>query len=208
MEDPDGPPDSQGSRRSKTRGGGQHVADRGRPKKRPFEKGKKGPYAKKGGKPEGSERIPKEGAGMFVLDKGNVGILRQEDNQFLSCKRDIFVPKHLIQRWKLRDGMMVKGRISRGQKHKFQLVDVAEIDGKEPKAWLRTTPFKNLTSVDPDFHYAVGDVTEDVSMRIMDILAPVGRGQRGLLVAPPKSGKTTILRSFAKASKRATPTCT
>lgn len=195
--DPELPPDPVDERSDADEESGE--GRRSRSRKRSKEDGR-GPRSRpKGGSSKDKpERIPKEGEGMFVLDKGNVGILRQADNQYLSCKRDIFVPKHLIQRWKLRDGMMIKGRISRGQKHKFQLVDIAEIDGKEPKAWLRTTPFKNLTSVDPDFHYAVGDITGDVSMRIMDILAPVGRGQRGLLVAPPKSGKTTILRSFAK----------
>ncbi len=207
VEDPEMPPERGKSRRRKE--GGAPEGKRPRPKRRGGDEGRPrkhgGPGKKGAGSQEHSERMPKEGAGMYVLDKGNVGILRQEDNQYLSCKRDIFVPKHLIQRWKLRDGMMVKGRISRGQKHKYQLVDVAEIDGKEPKAWLRTTPFKNLTSVDPDFHYAVGDITEDVSMRIMDILAPVGRGQRGLLVAPPKSGKTTILRSFAKGMEEGYP---
>jgi len=142
---------------------------------------------------------------MFVLDKGNVGVLRQEEDEFLPSKREIFVPKHLIQKWKLRDGMLVKGRLSRGQQHKFQLVDVEEVDGKHPKEWLRTMPFKNLTSIDPDFHYAVGDIHGDVSMRILDILAPVGRGQRGLIVAPPRSGKTTLMRAFAHAIETGYP---
>jgi transcription termination factor Rho len=142
---------------------------------------------------------------MFVLGKGDVGVLRSEEDGFIASKREVFVPKPLITRWRLRDGMMVTGRVARGQKHKYQLVDVAEVDGKPPKEWLRTTPFKNLTSIDPDFHYAIGDITKDVSMRIMDILAPVGRGQRGLIVAPPRSGKTTLMRSFAKGIEEGYP---
>ena len=142
---------------------------------------------------------------MFVLGKGNIGVLRTAEESYLPSKRDVFVSKQLIQRWRLRDGMYVTGRISRGQQHKYQLVDVADIDGKAPKEWMRTTPFKDLTSIDPDFHYATGDITKDVSMRIMDILAPVGRGQRGLIVAPPRSGKTTLMRNFAKGIEEGYP---
>jgi transcription termination factor Rho len=59
--------------------------------------------------------------------------------------------------------------------------------------------FKQLTSIDPDFHYAVGDVQGDVSMRVLDVVCPVGRGSRGLIVAPPRSGKTILMRKFANA---------
>lgn len=142
---------------------------------------------------------------MFVYDKGKMGQLVLEANQFLPSKDDIFVAKHLIQSCKLHEGMMVRGRLTRGQKQKYQLAEVLEVDGKEPRAWKNSTAFKNLTSIDPDFHYAVGDATGDVSMRILDLLAPIGRGQRGLLVAPPRSGKTTIMRSFAAGIEKAYP---
>ena len=63
---------------------------------------------------------------------------------------------------------------------------------------MRNAPtFKRLRSIDPDFHYAVGDITDDVSMRIVDLLCPIGRGQRGLIVSPPKAGKTTLLKQIA-----------
>ena len=85
------------------------------------------------------------------------------------------------------------------------VVEVAEVDGKPPKEWANTPTFKNLTSIDPDFHYAVGDITDDVSMRIVDLLCPIGRGQRGLIVAPPRSGKTTLLRQFARGIEEGYP---
>ena len=59
---------------------------------------------------------------------------------------------------------MVKGPIGRGQKHKWQLLDVTEMDGKEPKAWAATGDFRSLVTIDPDFHYAVGDVTDRVQL--------------------------------------------
>jgi transcription termination factor Rho len=143
-------------------------------------------------------RMPLEGEGMLVKEMGGFGVLRQLDNQYLPSRNDIFVPQRLIMLHRLRDGSIVRGRIGRGQKHKYALNDVSTVDGKPPGELKDLAEFKTLTTIDPDFHYAVGDATGDVSMRILDIICPVGRGQRGLIVAPPRAGKTTILRQFAK----------
>jgi transcription termination factor Rho len=144
-----------------------------------------------------ARHAPQVGSGMFVLDKSGFGVLRSAEHAWRPSKEDIFVPKHLILREKLRDGSIVEGRITRGQKHKYQLQDISTVDGRKPAEVRNLTPFKALTSIDPDFHYAIGDGTDEVSMRIVDVLCPVGRGQRGLIVAPPRTGKTTILRQFA-----------
>ena len=135
---------------------------------------------------------------MLVKEMGGFGVLRRLENQFMPSREDIFVPQRLIQMHRLRDGAIVRGRIGRGQKHKYALNDVTTVDGKPPAEVGNLADFKSLVTVDPDFHYAVGDATGDVSMRILDIICPVGRGQRGLIVAPPRAGKTTILRQFAK----------
>ena len=134
---------------------------------------------------------------MFVLEKGGFGVLRRAENQWISSKQDVYVPKRLIQQLKLRDGAIVSGRTSRGQKHKYQLVDVETGDGMKRGEIRKTPVFKGLTSIDPDFHYATGDSTGSTSMKIVDMLCPIGRGQRGLIVAPPRTGKTTLMREFA-----------
>ncbi len=154
---------------------------------------------------DGGEPRPTHGEGMFILDKGQVSVLRKRENQWLPSKSDVYVPKKLVDKYKLHDGMFLKGPLGRGYKHKFQLESVDEIDGQPPAFWKHKPLFKNLTSVDPDFHYAVGDITDDVSMRMVDLLAPIGRGQRGLLVAPPRSGKTTLMRQFAKGIEEGYP---
>jgi len=152
------------------------------------------------------ERVPVQVAsGMLVIEKGGYGVLRREEAQLLPSKGDIYVPIRLIQKLKLSEGSMIEGRVAAGQKHKFQLLDVQRIDGEDPDNQKKTTPFKSLTSIDPDFHYATGDVHGDVSMRIVDLLCPIGRGQRGLIVAPPRTGKTTLMRQFARAIETAYP---
>jgi transcription termination factor Rho len=158
-----------------------------------------------GGEQRSAKQAPREASGMFVLENGGFGVLRSEERQWRSSKDDIYVPKRLIQNENLRDGAIVHGRVSRGQKHKYQLVDVQTVDGKPPGELKNLQSFKNLTSIDPDFHYSVGDVTDEVSMRIVDLLSPIGRGQRGLIVAPPRSGKTTIMRQFAHGIETAYP---
>jgi transcription termination factor Rho len=138
------------------------------------------------------------GSGMFMADKGGFGTLRKLENQYLPTKQDIFVPQRLVQRFKLREGAIVEGPLGKGKKYKYELEGVTKVDGKDPKDLAQLRAFKSLTTIDPDFHYAVGDVTGDVSMRILDIIAPIGRGQRGLIVAQPRTGKTTLMRQFAK----------
>jgi transcription termination factor Rho len=143
------------------------------------------------------ERAVEVHSGMLVLEKGGWGVLRREEAQFLSSKDDVWVPQHLVARLKLREGSIVSGPCSRGQQHRYQLNQVDTVDGKDPREVAGLVPFKKLVSIDPDFHYAVGDVQGDVSMRVLDIVAPVGRGSRGLIVAPPRSGKTILMRKFA-----------
>ncbi len=143
-------------------------------------------------------------SGWFVAEKGGFGFLRREESQYLPSKEDIFVPQHLVQRCKLRDGSLVSGPCGKGNQSKHQLLNVDTVDGKDPREVANVVPFKKLTSIDPDFHYAVGDIpvggeSGDVSMRVLDVICPVGRGSRGLIVAPPRSGKTILMRKFAAA---------
>ena len=175
-------------------GGGHGGAHGGGHKHHPKHKGNR---RNKRHRSSDAQPLPDSAGGLFIIDKGGFGVLRRDEFQWVQSKEDIFVPKHLIQKYKLFDGMLVTGRVSRGQKHKLQLVDVQTIDGRPLNERRKGYAFKNLTSIDPDFHYAVGDSTGFVSMKIVDLLCPIGRGQRGLIVAPPRSGKTTLLREFA-----------
>ncbi len=158
-----------------------------------------GPAGPRGG--ARSERAPKtEVTGLLITDKGGHGKIRVEERGYLADrKEDVHVSPRLIQKFRLREGSILRGRVGRGMgKHKYDLMDVLEVDGAPPKDMANLPEFRRLTSIDPDFHYALGDFTSNTSMRVVDLICPVGRGQRGLIVAPPRSGKTMLMQEIAK----------
>jgi transcription termination factor Rho len=135
---------------------------------------------------------------MFATEKAPSGYLRSAQRQFLPSRDDVFVPPNIAARFKLRDGALVNGFAQRAQgPGGMQLVDVVDVDGKDPRELVGTVSYKKLVSIDPDFHYELGNQTGDISMKILDLICPIGRGTRGLLVAPPRSGKTILMQKFA-----------
>ena len=144
--------------------------------------------------------------GLLVIERANHGHLRSAKNGWVGSKQDPHVAPRLVQKYALREGSMITGPVRRGQgRHKWDLADVLTVDGREPKEVKNLPAFKKLTSIDPDFHYAVGDATGEVSLKVVDLICPIGRGQRGLIVAPPRSGKTILLQQFAKAVEQVYP---
>ncbi|MHC4377564.1 MAG: transcription termination factor Rho, partial [Planctomycetota bacterium] len=145
--------------------------------------------------------------GMLITDKGGHGKLRQLKNMYLPDRKDdVHLGPQMIQRLGLRDGSIIKGRFGKGfGKHKWDLLEVFEVDGLPPAEAKRSPDFKKLVSIDPDFHYALGDLTDDTCLRVIDLICPVGRGTRGLLVAPPRAGKTTLRKKFAQGLEKHYP---
>lgn len=153
---------------------------------------------RQGGGPERGAKT--EVTGLLITDKGGHGKIRVAERGYLADrKEDVHVSPRLIQQNRLREGSILRGRVGRGMgKHKYDLVEVLEVDGAPPKEVAGLPEFRRLTSIDPDFHYALGDFTGDTSMRVVDLICPVGRGQRGLIVAPPRTGKTVLMQKIAK----------
>jgi transcription termination factor Rho len=106
------------------------------------------------------------------------------------------VPPHLIRQYRLVDGATVTGPVETG-KQGPQLAGVEQICGLTPEAFQQRPPFRQLTAIDPNqrFNLAAGG---EVSMRLVDLISPIGRGTRGLIVAPPKAGKTILMEQIAK----------
>lgn len=134
---------------------------------------------------------------LEILPKG-FGFLRDSENQFKPSDDDIFVPADLIRRQQLKPGNLIEGKAITGRGKSLQLKVVDSIDGQSPDKYRSQLPFSELTSIDPFEKFEI-EKSGDITLRVIDLLAPVGRGQRGLVVAAPRTGKTMILQKFARA---------
>jgi len=141
--------------------------------------------------------------GVLQLHEKGFGFLRQAANNYLPGPKDIFVGRNLIQRFGLREGVTVTGTAAaptdgRGRAQSDQLTDITAIDGQAPDNYQRLTEFTRLTSIDPTERLELSEGNDNLSMRVLDLIAPIGKGQRGLIVAPPKTGKTTLIEEIAE----------
>ena len=144
------------------------------------------------------------GDGTLEILQDGFGFLRSADSSFLAGPDDIYVSPSQIRRFNLRTGDTVGGLIrppKEGERY-FALLKVAEINLDEPENARRKVLFENLTALFPrealKLEQGTGS-TEDLTGRIIDMIAPIGRGQRGLIVSPPKAGKTMLLQHIATA---------
>ncbi len=144
------------------------------------------------------------GEGVLEILQDGFGFLRGPDESYLAGPDDIYVSPSQIRRFNLRTGDYITGRVrppKDGERY-FALLKVDTINGEPPEASKNKILFENLTPLFPRkvFHLERGNgSTEDITGRILDLIAPVGRGQRGLIVSQPKAGKTMMLQNVAQA---------
>ncbi|HCC81136.1 MAG TPA: transcription termination factor Rho [Methylophaga sp.] len=141
--------------------------------------------------------------GVLELLPDGFGFLRSPEDSYVAGPDDIYVSPSQIRRFHLRTGDTKKGKIRppKDSERYFALVKVDEINYEKPENSRNKVPFENLTPLfaNERFNLERGNgSTEDLTARIIDLAAPIGKGQRGLVVAPPKSGKTMILQSIAQ----------
>ena len=142
--------------------------------------------------------------GVLEILQDGFGFLRSADESYLAGPDDIYVSPSQIRRFNLRTGDYITGRVrhpKEGERY-FALLKVDDINGDPPEASKNKMLFENLTPLFPRkaFHLERGNgSTEDITGRILDLVAPIGRGQRGLIVSQPKSGKTMMLQNVAQA---------
>lgn len=153
------------------------------------------------GQPSGLEKIesddPVEGV-LEVLPDG-YGFLRSDN--YLSGPKDVYVSPSQIRRFNLKTGDKIrgKGRIPK-EGEKFQaLLYVQTVNGDPPEVAARRVPFEYLTPIYPDNRITLETNSRELSTRLIDLIAPVGKGQRGMIVSPPKAGKTILLKKVANA---------
>ena len=137
---------------------------------------------------------------LEVLNEG-YGFLRSPNFNYLPGPDDIYVSPSQIKRFGLRTGHEVGGQIRppKSKERFYALLKVEEVNGKEPSELRRAILFDNLTPLYPDQKFNLEDNPKDLSTRIMDMISPIGKGQRGLIVAQPKTGKTVLVQKVANA---------
>ena len=161
-------------------------------------------------KADNEEEVLGDGV-LDVLQEG-YGFLRSSNDSYVSGPDDIYVSPNQIRRFNLSTGDVVTGKIrapKKGEKY-FALIKVSEVNEDSPENIRNRIPFSSLTPLHPDQRLKLelgNGGTEDITARVIDLVAPFGKGQRGLLVAPPKAGKTMIMQNIASSIAVNHPEC-
>ncbi len=146
---------------------------------------------------------------MGVLDatRDGHGFLRSPSTGYVPSLEDAYVPPSLVRQYGMRDGAIVDGEVGppkrKGQNP--QLIVPTCIGGVAPHLYHQTPKWDDLTVVDPEQRIDLAQGTDDITLRIIDMLSPIGFGQRGLLVSPPRAGKTMILQKIAQSVQKSYP---
>jgi len=149
---------------------------------------------------------------LEILQDGGFGFLRSADCSYLAGPDDIYVSPSQIRKFNLRTGDTVSGKIrppKQGERY-FALLQIAETNYEKPENAKNKILFENLTPLFPEDRLQLetgNGSTEDISSRIIDLVAPIGKGQRGLIVSPPKAGKTMMLQNIAHSIAINHPEC-
>jgi transcription termination factor Rho len=152
------------------------------------------------------------GNGVLEILQDGFGFLRAADSSYLAGPDDIYVSPSQIRRFALRTGDMLAGKIRppKDSERYFALLKVEEINYESPDKAKRKILFENLTPEFPTEKWALergNGSTEDITARIIELVSPIGKGQRGLVVSPPKAGKTIMLQNIATSIRANNPDC-
>ncbi len=160
--------------------------------------GENGP-AQEGEEDKQAEQAQDIMTGVLEVMPEGYGFLRIEN--YIQSNRDIYVPPQYVRRFGLRTGDLVTGpvRQQRDNDRYRALFYIREVNGQAPEKMIRRPHFDRLTPIYPKERYTLETVREELSTRVIDLVCPIGKGQRGMIVSPPKAGKTILLQKIANA---------
>ena len=139
-----------------------------------------------------------EGDGILELHPNGYGFLRGTENNYARERSDPFVPGTMIERFGLRQGVHIKAMVQQARRQQGPRVrEILDVDGIPPEAYPDVKSFDTLTAINPEEWLRLEVGKRPITNRVIDLLAPMGKGQRALIVAPPRSGKTIMLQDMA-----------
>jgi transcription termination factor Rho len=150
--------------------------------------------------PDNGEPGPVEaGSGVLEMHPNGYGFLRNPAANYVRQMTDPFVPGSMIEKYALREGVLVSGMVQAGRKQQGpRLKEILDVDGMPPEKYRDVKPFDSLTPINPEFWLKLETGAQPLTTRVMDLLTPLGKGQRALIVAPPRTGKTILLQHISQ----------
>jgi len=150
---------------------------------------------------ENGEPIPLEPAsGVLEMHPNGYGFLRSADNNYTRERTDPFVPAQTIDHYRLREGVFIKALVQPGRRQQGPRVrEIEEVEGMRPDNYPNVKTFDQLTPINPETWLRLETGQQPITTRVMDLLTPLGKGQRALIVAPPRTGKTVLLQQISQA---------
>jgi transcription termination factor Rho len=180
------------------------MSSNGRPRRR--RRSSLPPMDRQGERPPATDRevieetdVPlEEGQGLLEMHPNGYGFLRSPENNYSRERSDPFVPGTMIEKYGLRQGVMVRGMVQPARRQQGpRLREILDVDGMPPDDYTNVKTFDALTPINPEVWYRLETGQEPLTTRVMDLLTPLGRGQRALIVAPPRTGKTILLQHIS-----------
>ncbi|MEX0866316.1 MAG: transcription termination factor Rho [Pirellulales bacterium] len=149
---------------------------------------------------ESADTEPLPGGGILELHPNGYGFLRSPENNYSRERTDPFVPGTMIEKFHLREGVYINGMVQLGRRQQGpRLKEITDVDGMKPEDYVNVKSFDDLTAINPETWLKLETGPEPLTTRVMDLLTPLGKGQRALIVAPPRSGKTVMLQHISQA---------
>ena len=150
---------------------------------------------------DNGEPLPLEpGSGVLELHPNGYGFLRNPATNFTRERSDPFVPGTMIDKFALREGLLISGMVQQNRKQQGpRLKEITDVDGLKPEEYPDVKKFDELTPINPEVWFQLETGPLPLTTRVMDLLTPLGRGQRALIVSPPRTGKTILLQHISYA---------
>jgi transcription termination factor Rho len=148
----------------------------------------------------GEPGVIEPGSGVLEMHPNGYGFLRSPKTNFLRERTDPFVPGTMIDKFRLREGVLINGMVQQSRKQQGpRLKEIIDVDGMKPEDYVNVKSFDDLTPINPESWLKLETGAQPLSTRVMDLLTPLGKGQRALIVAPPRTGKTFLLQHISQA---------